>query len=458
MKKIETSLKVNNTTTLYNPPNWLVKYINKTMTLDNPNYIEAEKYGRWTGNMDQFIKPYSVTKESITFPRGWTRNCIQILKKNNVQYEIDDQRRTHKPINMPFNAVLRDDQTEAVSKAYKRDFGVLEAPPGAGKTVMALSVIAQRRQPTLVLVHTKELLYQWRDRINTFTGIDPGLVGDGHFSIGSITVAIVDTAKNRLDALPEHFGHIVVDECHRVPAAMFREVATAFDSRYMLGLSATPYRRDGLTKLIYLTLGDRIYQIDRKNLIHKGIIVNPEIIQRKTSYYYPYEDDYQKMINDMVKDQTRNNQIVHDAVEQAKNDSGTALVVSDRVEHCHLLAGQIQKHGLDARALTGRLGKKDRKHIIQDLQAGNIDVLLATNSIIGEGFDYAGFTSLFLLTPIKYKGKLEQTVGRILRPTKDNKKPVIYNYVDEKVGLLKNMAAKIKKVLESISLESNYAC
>jgi len=129
---------------------------------------------------------------------------------------------------------------------------------------MALALIAGRRQPALVIVHTRELLYQWRDRAVEFLGCPVGLVGDGHFVVEPFTVAIVNSARKHVQELVPHFGHLVVDECHRVPATLFTDVVSHFDSHYLLGLSATAFRSDdGLTRLIYYFMGDRIHKVDR---------------------------------------------------------------------------------------------------------------------------------------------------------------------------------------------------
>jgi len=164
--------------------------------------------------------------------------------------EIIDQRSSLSDIDLRFEGQLRGYQRKAVDQLLSKPFGVLEAATGSGKTVMAAAVISARRQPTLILVHSKELMYQWRDRLREFLGIEVGLVGDGMCDIQPITVAIVNTARKKLDILSNRFGHVVVDECHRCPSTMFTEVLKAMPCRFQLGLSATPYRRDGLDPLI----------------------------------------------------------------------------------------------------------------------------------------------------------------------------------------------------------------
>ena len=172
---------------------------------------------------------------------------------------------------------------------------------------MALAVIARRRQPTLILVHSKELMQQWRQRIQQFLGLEAGLAGDGLFDIRPVTVAIVNTAKKNLATLPQCFGQIVVDECHRVPASLFTDVVSAFDSQYMLGLSATAFRReDGMTRLIHIYMGERVHTVDGRMLAASGAVVRPELEQRPTGFVYSYQGEYSKLIKALAADIQRN--------------------------------------------------------------------------------------------------------------------------------------------------------
>ena len=236
----------------------LASDIKKELTVSNPLYLDAKKYGRWIGKkLKPWLYFYSDTSLGLRFPRGYANQAVRLCRRYHgaESPEIIDQRRTLPEVDLHFKGELRPYQIKAFEETVKRDLGVIESGTGSGKTVIGLAIIAHRRQPTLILIHTKELLYQWAAQIETFLGCKAGLIGDGHFNIEPVTVAIVNSARNRLQGLPEQFGQICVDECHRVPASLFTDVVTAFDCRYALGLSATAYRRDGLTNLIHLYLG-----------------------------------------------------------------------------------------------------------------------------------------------------------------------------------------------------------
>jgi len=414
--------------------------LKKQLTIDNPQYLDAKKYGRWMGKkLKPYLHFYEEESEAIRFPRGYANHAILLARKfMRCDPQIIDQRQTLPEIPFSFRGNLRPYQEEAVAALLRRDFGVLEAGTGSGKTVIALAVIAERKQATLVLVHTKELLYQWAERARTFLEVEAGLVGDGNFTIRPLTIAIVNSAKKRQSELAGHFGQLCVDECHRVPSSLFTEVVTAFDCRYLLGLSATAFRRDGLTKLIYMYLGDRAFKVESDDLHASGAVLKPEFIQRATEFRYVYRGNYQALMKALTTNPARNKLIADDIAREAVASPGTILVVSDRVKHCGELALLLEKQGIKSAVLTGKLPAEQRSALVEEIRQGGIKVLISTVQLIGEGFDCPDLTILFLTTPIKFTGRLLQVVGRILRPA-HGKQPKVYDYVDP-VGVLSSSA------------------
>jgi superfamily II DNA or RNA helicase len=418
----------------------LAEALKQQLTIDNPEYLEAKKYSRWMGKR---LKPhlyfYTVQGDALTFPRGYANQAILLARRFMGQDpQIIDQRQSVAPVEFNFLGELRPYQEEAVAAITRHDFGVLEAGTGSGKTVIALAVIAKRRQPTLVLVHTKELLYQWAERARTFLGLEAGMIGDGHFSLAPLTIAIVNSARKNLAELPSHFGQLCVDECHRVPASLFTEVVSGFNCQYLLGLSATAFRRDGLTKLIYMYLGDRACAVDNLDLQASGAVLTPEYLQRPTEFRYVYRGNYQALMKALTANPERNQLIVADILKERATTPGTILVVSDRVKHCEELAALLEKHGCPAAVLTGKLPAEQRTALVESIRQGEIKVLISTVQLIGEGFDCPDLTTLFLTTPIKFSGRLLQVVGRVLRPA-HGKQPRVYDYVDP-VGVLSSSA------------------
>jgi len=430
----------------------LEKEIKVRLTIDNPKYISAKKYGRWMGkNLKPKLKYYVTVPGGLRFPRGFANQAVLLCREYLQETpEIHDERLLLSEENFVFNGTLRPYQQVAVLAAEKRSFGVLEAGTGSGKTVMALAIIAARRQPTLIVVHTKELLYQWQERVQDFLGCTPGLVGDGHFSVQPISVAIVNTARKRVQELAPNFGQLVVDECHRVPAALFTDVVSNFSGHYLLGLSATAFRSDeGLTRLIYFYMGDQFYRVDQEELHATGAIVKPELVRCKTAFQYRYRGDYQSLITALVNDVKRNQQIIDDVSrESRKKNSGIQLLVSDRVSHCQVFEKALRLQDVDVALLTGQTSADQRVAIVADVQSGRVQVLVATLQLIGEGFDCPGLSNLFLTTPITFEGRFLQVVGRIMRPAK-GKQARVYDYVDEAVSVLRRSANGRKKILEA---------
>jgi superfamily II DNA or RNA helicase len=432
----------------------LLQDIKQKLTIDNPKYKDAKKYGRWIGKR---LKPklffFTEHQNAITFPRGFARNVIELCKNHMGKSPvIIDKRHLLKEHSFTFKGTLRPYQEAAVQDILRHHFGVLVAGTGSGKTVMALRVIAERKQPTIVLLHSKELMYQWRERVAEFLDTEAGLAGDGHYDIRPLTIAIVNTARKHITDLPKHFGHIVVDECHRVPASLFTEVVTAFDCQYSLGLSATAYRReDGLTKLIYFYIGERIHQVDSRLLTATGAVLKPEFIQRQTSFTYRFRGDYQALLSALTEDPDRNRLIADDVAAAVTTTPGTSLVVSDRVAHCLTLAALLEEREINHRVLTGRVPADERASIVSAVRQGEIRVLVSTLQLVGEGFDVAGLSTLFLTTPIKFSGRLRQVIGRILRPAA-GKQPRVIDYIDHRVGVLRTSARARQKTYYEVAV------
>ncbi|MBA4419268.1 MAG: hypothetical protein C0392_15390, partial [Syntrophus sp. (in: bacteria)] len=228
-------------------PSHVTRIITDRLTMNNPKYLENEKRGRWNGNTERTLTFYRKTQEGLVCPRGFTRQAISILKRHDLPFRVIDNRQTLPDYVFTFTGTLTPAQEEAKTAILKQDRGTLTAPTGSGKTVLALSIIAARKQPTLVIVHTKELLTQWIDRAASFLNIpvdEIGIIGNGKKRIKHITIGIVQSLK-KYD-VSEYFGQVIVDECHHTPSTTFMDAITGFNSKYLLGLSATPYRRDGL--------------------------------------------------------------------------------------------------------------------------------------------------------------------------------------------------------------------
>ena len=444
-------IRIDNRLTISKLPWELRDEIKRRLSFENPAFIEATRMNRWAGNIPDVLRFYEQQGTgTLVIPRGFAGQAIRMI--GNRAYQLDDQRRTLPEVDFNFTGILKPFQEQAVTAMTGKDFGTLAAPTGSGKTVMAIAIIAERKQPTLITVHTKELLTQWVNRIETFLGIpkeEIGQIGAGKKIVGKrITVALVQSLCKIADEVKTHVGFLIVDEAHHCPSKTFLDVVSLFDCKFMLGLSATPYRRDGLSRLIYWYLGDCQHEVGKASLVENGDILRAEVVIRETAFS-PYADpveQYSTMLSELCSDPGRNELIVKDVIREASNGGGICLVLTDRKGHCDTLAAMLRRNGVYPDILTGDTLSGERKTIVERLNSGDVSILIATGQLVGEGFDCKGLSTLFLATPIKFSGRLIQYLGRILRPAPGKNKATVYDYIDKNVGVLRASAKARSKV------------
>ena len=442
---------------LKNVPVELMEMLVEKLQFLNPKWLENERMGRWNRGTPRLLKFYDkVGPTGIWIPRGYIRHLINMCRRQGVKFRIDDRRRKLKPVDFTFNGRLKDFQKIAVDEMLAKDFGTLSSATGSGKTVMALYIIARRKQPALIIVHTKDLATQWVDRIETFLGIEPeavGFIGGGKKVNGDkITVALVQSLYKCAEEVADNIGFLVVDECHRCPSRTFTEAVSSFDSQFMLGLSATPYRRDRLSKLIFWHLGDKHHEVDKSQLIESGDVLPAKVLFRETNFTTRCDpvNAYSKMLAELATDTERNILIASDVVGEAARNSGICLVLSDRKAHCENLQALLRyRFKLESELLTGDLDIGDRQKVLERINKGQVKVIIATGQLIGEGFDCKDLTTLFLATPIKFSGRLLQYLGRVLRPATGKKYARVFDYVDVRVETLLKAANARQRVYRS---------
>jgi superfamily II DNA or RNA helicase len=449
-----------NTLKLTQVPEQIRSDLIQRFQLANPKYLENQRMGRWNKGVPKVLRYYRrMGADGLVVPRGFMRQLILMCRREQEPIDIQDQRRKLPDVELTFHGSLKPFQQEAVEVMLAKEFGTLSAPTGSGKTVMALCMVAARRQPALIMVHTKDLAFQWVERIHSFLGLADaqiGLIGAGKKQIGShITVAMVQSLYKCAHEVAPHIGHLVVDECHRTPSRTFTEAATVFDSKFMLGLSATPWRRDRLSQLIFWHLGDMHHEVSKSHLVADGHLLDMEIVVRHTDFrpYYDPVNEYSKMLSELTCNDERNRLIAADVAGEAgmnENDGGICLLLSDRKRHCETLQAILKhKHGLKAHLITGNLTVAQRREVIDELKNGHVRILIATGQLIGEGFDHPGLSTLFLATPVRFSGRVLQYLGRVLRPAGDLKRARVFDYVDIHVPALVAAAKARQMVYEN---------
>ena len=437
-------------------PDPLHRFLKNELEIPNPKWLENARMGRWNRQTPKTLRFYDQTREGgLILPRGTMGHLIRHCQNDGIAYRIEDHRRSLPLIDFTFTGLLKPFQQAAIDAMMPKHFGTLSAPTGSGKTVMALFMIAERRQPALIIVHTQDLADQWVKRIETFLDIpqsDIGRIGGGKKTTGDrITVALVQSLYKCAEEIAPHIGFLIVDECHRCPSRTFTEAVSLFDSKYMMGLSATPWRRDNLSKLIFWHLGDVQYAIDKKDLVETGDILPAQILVRPTEFKAHHDPTkaYSKMLAELTADDLRNRLIASDVAIEAEKTDGICLVLSDRKQHCETLKAILTfRHKIAAEVLTGDVDIAKRGQILKELTEGTVKVLIATGQLLGEGFDCPNLSSLFLATPIRFSGRVLQYIGRVLRPAPGKHRARIFDYVDEHVGVLKSAAAARQRIYQ----------
>ena len=447
-------ITIKNKLTIQDAPRAFEQSIKTRLTFMNPKWQENDRMGRWNGETPEKLKfCESRNKGELIVPRGFVRQLIGMSRKWDIKYRLIDHRRSLPEVSFSFNGTLRPFQEQAVNNVLARRFGILSAPTGSGKTVMALYAIGQRRQPALIVVHTRELLNQWVDRIETFLGIPKeqvGIIGGGKRIIRKkVTVAMVQSLYKCADKVRARIGFLIVDECHRAPSRTFTEAVTAFDSKYMLGLSATPWRRDKLSRLIYWHLGNIVHEVDKEGLVENGDILKAEVIIRETQFETSLDpsEEYSKMLTELTQESERNQLIAHDVAMEARKGKCACLVLSYRKTHCGAIQNLLwREYKVGTEFLSGDVGKKEREAVVKRLQQARSESPCGNRSTHREGFDCKQLSTLFLVTPIRFSGSVLQYLGRVLRPAPGKDKARVFDYCDVHVGVLKASAEKRARV------------
>jgi superfamily II DNA or RNA helicase len=419
-------------------------------SIANPEFYEKQRMRFSTWNTPRFISCYGEDLEWLHLPRGLTERTVELLEGLGSTVEVDDRRAEPDPIDVQFRGTLRPQQATAVAGLAPHDRGVLVAPPGAGKTVMACAVIARHRTPTLVVVDRKELIDQWRSRLTEHLDIDPariGQIGGGkNKPTGTIDVAMVQSLTRRGDpSVFDPYGLVVVDECHHIPAVSFAACVETARSRRWLGLTATPYRRDKLEAIIGFHCGPTRHEI-KPGSVEGAELVRRELVVHTTTTEVSEEDaaHIQSVFAALVNDDQRTAQICAD-VHAAVGTGRTCLVLTQRTDHIDAIVDQLATLGIDALVLKGGIGKKARAAVSNAIAARDPDsgiVVVATGSYLGEGFDWPELDTLFLAFPLAFKGRVVQYVGRLLRTHAGKHHVELHDYVDERIPVLDRMHTK----------------
>lgn len=424
-------------------PSRVIAKLKKTSSFANPEFYKKQRMRMSTYPLTRFIFSGEIRASEIILPRGVLDEVVKILTIAGAQVIIKDQRIDRKKTVFQFNGVLESSQSDAVKNMLKSDAGILMASPGSGKTVMACALIAERKVSTLILVHRQILLDQWKERITTFLGIPAKEIGTLSGSkkkmTGRIDMAMLQslTRMSDLTEIMESYSQIIIDECHHIPASSFEDILKQIPARYVLGLTATPYRKDGLEKILFQQCGPIRHEFKNQESLKlmKSVTIHETGFQLSAEVKESLP--YHMLMHYLTSDVERNKLIARHAIE-ALADNRFPVLISDRKEHLDVLSLIISEttdiSGLEIIRLDGDLTGKKRRlalDILLELRNKNVKVLLVSSaSLIGEGFDLPDLDTLILAMPLSFEGRMIQYAGRIHRRVEGKMEARIIDYVD----------------------------
>lgn len=432
----------------------LINFLKEELNFANSEFFIKKKSGKNTFGTERYFKLIEETENEIIIPRGFIKKLLRFCKEQNLDFDFQDHRKQKEEVGFSFNATLRDHQDKVIDGISKKDFGVIVAPPGSGKTIMGLKIIADKKQPALIIVHRKQLLEQWQERVQAFIGIpkhDIGIIGQGKAKIGKqITIAVIQSLPKQIEQIQNQFGTILVDECHHIPAKTFRNTIEKLNTFYLYGLTATPFRKYNDDKLIFAFLGEIISEITSKEI---ESFKHAQIIVRNTKLDIPFNsktDNFETLSKILIHDSERNKLILNDIKTELSKGMRIAII-TERKEHIDTLYFFL-KQSYEVITLSGDDSESNRKLKWQTLQQGNFQILITTGQYFGEGSDLSNISSLFLVYPFSFKGKLIQYIGRIQR---SEISPTIYDYRDIKIDYLNKLFLKRNTYYRQITRQAS---
>ncbi len=435
----------------------LADFLKKSLIFINSEYIVKQKIGRSVYSTPKYFNLIKKSKHTVKLPRGFLGRLQSFCRKADIDFRIIDQRPKMEDIDIQSKIQLNKAQEKVMACCGQASMGVIVAPPGFGKTVLGIALIARKAKPALIMVHRRQIYAQWVERLQDFLGLakkDLGQICSHKKKVcGPVTVAMIQSLVKfgDLTKIRESFGTIIIDECHHIPAKSFRKAITNFNPCYMFGLTATPKRKYNDEKMIYFYIGDILCNAQALTDESPGLgAQNVQLRIRDTSLAMPFvpkTDDFQILSKILIFDTARNRLIVED-IRTVLKSRVRILVLTERKDHVEVL-GMYVKRMCETITLTGADSKSARAAKMKQIQEGQFQVLLATGQLLGEGLDIGHLRCLFLVFPFSFEGKLVQYVGRILR-AKGPKQ--IYDYRDRNVDFLMKLYRKRERYYKKVNL------
>lgn len=442
----------------------VINYFKRMAAFHNPEFYAKQGLRLSTYDTTRIVSCSELTDDYLALPRGCEDDVVNIFEANNVECFIDDKTCHGRIINVSFKGELRKEQQQALSNMLSNPVGTLSATTAFGKTVFAIAMIAQRKVNTLILVHRKSLLDQWKKQLNDFLEISEVVEADsklwkknrspigelcsGKNSLhGVIDIALIQSCleNNEVKPFVRDYGMVIVDECHHVSSVSFEQVLKHVNARYVYGLTATPIRKDGHQPIIFMQCGKIRYTADTKSQMNRQSFIRTLIPRFTTSRNIsPDAKTYTQTIEALSTDEVRNELIVGDA-KTIIAEGRTPIILTNLTSHVRVLAELLQPHATHVVSIVGADSAKEKKKAMEKLATippSESLIIIATGKYIGEGFDYPRLDTLLLALPISWKGNIAQYAGRLHRDYAGKNEVRIYDYVDIRIPICDSMYRK----------------
>ncbi len=426
--------------------------LTRIAAFQNPEFYRAQSMRLPVHGKPRIIDCAENHALHIGLPRGCLEEVTSLLSGLQVQVDIRDERFAGAPLDVSFHGDLRGGQEAAGRAMLAHDIGVLSATTAFGKTVVAAWLIAQRGVNTLILVHRRQLMDQWIERLSTFLHLDKkdiGRIGGGRKrATGKVDVAMIQSLvrKGVVNDCVGDYGHFVADECHHLSARSFELVARRAKAKFVTGLSATVTRKDGHHPIVFMQCGPVRHRVDAKaeaaaRPFRHLVLVHPTAFRPAVEADADMRKQFQDLCRQLIADGQRNRIICEDVVNSVR-EGGSPLVLTERTEHLEMLATGLESKVRHVVVLRGGTGLKESRAVAQRLAGIPEDedrVLLATGRYIGEGFDDSRLDTLFLSLPVSWRGTIAQYVGRLHRLHAGKTEVRVHDYADLNVPMLARM-------------------
>lgn len=419
----------------------------KRLTYPNPLFINAIKYSKGkVGRIPRTVKSYNYKDNQIWLPRGYYLEFLtKIVATSGFPYQIIDKR-VKTEIAVPNSTIkLRSYQEKMVheSAIYPGPAFIMQAPPGTGKTITGLELARRLKRKTLWITHTKELANQTREAAANLYNISKkeiGMIGQGKFDIGEfLTIGMIQTLyrkREQLAKLQYEFGVVIVDEVHHAPASSWQSATHSLSPEFTFGLTATSYRNDGLTSMMFDCMGPVVTVADKNLLAKENVLIVPSVYMLNTGVTIPGHD-YSSVLSDLTKSEYRNNLLIDVIKDIMNNEKNVLIALSARRKHVETLVELCQTENLFPLKMLGDMSKLNRTLAAEQIKERSAKLIIATYKLLSEGFDYPPINFVLFATPFKDSVLLEQCIGRAQRISEGKSNAIIIDPVDNNVILMK---------------------